>query len=103
MSNFLKRAFSFIRIILSPEKLYLFGEGLRPPLLVGLSKYAHDVAVDRIVAAGAVPHTTTAPITEWFRDWDSPLAPAAREIFTPFLKETKELTFAIVIAATNWL
>jgi hypothetical protein len=74
MSNFLKRAFSFIRIILSPEKLYLFGEGLRPPLLA-----------------------------EWFRDWDSPLAPAAREIFTPFLKETKELTFAIVIAATNWL
>jgi hypothetical protein len=69
----------------------------------GLSKYAHDVAVDRMVAAGAVPHTTTAPITEWFRDWDSPLAPAARGIFTPFLKETKELTFAIVIAATNWL
>jgi hypothetical protein len=43
------------------------------------------------IGDGAVPHTTTALITEWFHDWDSPLAPAAREIFTPFRKETKEL------------
>jgi hypothetical protein len=27
-------------------------------------------------------------ITEWFRDWAGPLAPAAREVIVPFLKET---------------
>jgi hypothetical protein len=26
-------------------------------------------------------------ITEWFRDWAGPLAPAARELMVPFLKD----------------
>jgi hypothetical protein len=27
-------------------------------------------------------------IAEWFRDWSGPLAPAAREVVVPFVKET---------------
>jgi len=46
----------------------------------GLTKEAHDIAVLRMIQAGAVPHTTIALITEWFRDWNSPLATAARQL-----------------------
>jgi len=46
----------------------------------GLTKEAHDIAVLRMIQAGAVPHTTIALITEWFRDWSSPLATTAREL-----------------------
>jgi nicotinamidase-related amidase len=45
----------------------------------GLTKEAHEIAVLRMIQAGAVPHTTIALITEWFRDWKSPLATAARQ------------------------
>ena len=54
----------------------------------GLTRESHDVAVLRMIQAGAVPNTTQAMITEWFRDWAGPLAPAAREVIVPFLKET---------------
>jgi hypothetical protein len=30
-------------------------------------------------------------ICEWFRDWASPLAPAARKIMVPFLNDTDVL------------
>ena len=53
----------------------------------GVTKESHDVAVMRMVHAGAVPNTTVAMITEWFRDWAGPLAPAARDVLVPFLKE----------------
>ena len=46
----------------------------------GLTKEAHEIAVLRMIQAGAVPHTTVALITEWFRDWKSPLATAARQL-----------------------
>jgi hypothetical protein len=54
----------------------------------GLTRESHDIAVLRMIQAGAVPNTTQGMITEWFRDWAGPLAPAAREIIVPFLKET---------------
>jgi len=53
----------------------------------GSTRETHDIAVLRMIQAGAVPNTTVATITEWFRDWAGPLAPAAREILVPFLKE----------------
>ena len=53
----------------------------------GSTRETHDIAVLRMIQAGAVPNTTVAMITEWFRDWAGPLAPAAREILVPFLKE----------------
>ena len=53
----------------------------------GSTKETHDIAVLRMIQAGAVPNTTVAMITEWFRDWAGPLAPKAREILVPFLKD----------------
>lgn len=57
----------------------------------GQSKVEHDMAVWRMVHAGAVTTTTMATITEWFRDWKSPRATAGREVFNWFLKEKKHL------------
>ena len=54
----------------------------------GITRESHDVAVLRMIQAGAVPNTTQAMITEWFRDWAGPLGSAAREVIVPFLKET---------------
>lgn len=54
----------------------------------GSTRETHDIAVQRMIQAGAVPNTTIAMITEWFRDWAGELAPAAREILPPLLKET---------------
>ena len=53
----------------------------------GETRESHDVAVLRMIQAGAVPNTTTAMITEWFRDWAGPLAPAAREVIVPFIQD----------------
>lgn len=57
----------------------------------GQTRETHDVAVLRMIQAGAVPNTTSAMICEWFRDWASPLAPAARKIMVPFLNDTDVL------------
>jgi hypothetical protein len=42
----------------------------------GMSQLAHRTAVERLTAAGAVPNTTLALVTELFRDWKSPVADA---------------------------
>lgn len=47
----------------------------------GMSALAHDVAVSRLTAAGAVPNTTLALTTELFRDWKSDVSDAAREVY----------------------
>ena len=53
----------------------------------GSTTETHDMAVLRMIQAGAVPQTTVAMLTEWFRDWAGPLAPKAREVIVPFLKD----------------
>ena len=53
----------------------------------GNTRESHDVAVMRLVQAGAVPNTTVAMITEWFRDWAGPLAPAARKLIVAFMND----------------
>lgn len=50
----------------------------------GMSKLEHDIAVSRLIQAGAVPNSTSAMICEWFRDWKSPLATKGREVLKPF-------------------
>jgi nicotinamidase-related amidase len=57
----------------------------------GLSQLAHRTAIDRLVQAGAVPHTALALVTEHFRDWKSPLANRAREIVKWYLAEAPKL------------
>jgi nicotinamidase-related amidase len=51
----------------------------------------HDSAVLRLAHAGAVPNNTIAMISEWFRDWKSPLADSARKIFVPYLEQMAAL------------
>ena len=47
----------------------------------GLSKNAHDIAIQRMIQAGAVPNTTLAFSSELFRDWKRPESKA----YYPFL------------------
>jgi len=54
----------------------------------------HDVAVLRLAHAGAIPNTTMAMMGEWFRDWKSPLAASALELFGPYREEWAALVRA---------
>ncbi|MFM6927237.1 MAG: hydrolase [Bdellovibrio sp.] len=53
----------------------------------GQSKEEHDIAIQRMVQAGAVPNTAVALIAEWFRDWKSPRANRGRDILTSLIHE----------------
>lgn len=57
----------------------------------GLSQVAHRTAIERLAHAGAVPNTSLAVVTEFFRDWKSPVADKAREIIKPYLAEVQKL------------
>ena len=57
----------------------------------GLSQLAHRTAIDRLVQAGGVPHTSLALVTEFFRDWKSELAGRGREIIKWYLAEAPKL------------
>ena len=54
--------------------------------------HAEDVA--GLTAAGAVPHTSLALVTELFRDWASPLADKAREVIKWYRPEAQKLLSA---------
>jgi nicotinamidase-related amidase len=56
----------------------------------GLSQLAHRTAIERLAHAGAVPNTSLALVTEFFRDWKSPVANKAREIIKPYLTEVQK-------------
>jgi nicotinamidase-related amidase len=58
--------------------------------VAGGSQVEHDIAVLRMIQAGAIPNTSIATIGEWFRDWTTPNAQFAREIFVPLLAEKAE-------------
>lgn len=62
----------------------------------GVTKYAHDIAVTRMIQAGAVPNTAMAIISEWFRDWDSPRGSIARDIIKDFIADLAKLGPAAV-------
>jgi nicotinamidase-related amidase len=57
-------------------------------------RHLHDTAVKRLIQAGAVPNSTLSMISEWFRDWKSPLSDHARELFEPYLNEVALLATA---------
>jgi nicotinamidase-related amidase len=54
----------------------------------------HDIAVLRLAHAGAIPNTTMAMMGEWFRDWKSPRAASALELFGPYREEWAALVRA---------
>ena len=55
------------------------------------SKEEHTIGVQRLIQAGAVPNSTITVMTEWFRDWTSPQAKYAEEIFPSLLMEINTL------------
>jgi hypothetical protein len=57
----------------------------------GMSQLAHRTAVERLTAAGAIPNTSLALVTELFRDWKSPLANKARDVIKWYLPEVQKL------------
>jgi nicotinamidase-related amidase len=56
----------------------------------GLSQLAHRTAIERLTAAGAIPNTSLALVTELFRDWKSPVAGKAREIVKTYLADVRK-------------
>ena len=57
----------------------------------GTSQLAHRTAVERMIAAGAVPNTAFALLAELFVDWASPLAGKAREVLAWYLPELEKI------------
>lgn len=57
----------------------------------GMSQLAHRTAIERLTAAGAIPNTSLALVTELFRDWKLPVADQAREIIKWYLPEAQKL------------
>ena len=57
----------------------------------GMSQLAHRTAVERLIAAGAVPNTAVAMLTELFRDWKSPLSAKGGELFGWYVEELQKL------------
>lgn len=58
----------------------------------GLSVEAHNVAIQRMIQAGAIPNTTNAFNLELFRDWNSPLVPKISPVLDWYRTELKKLT-----------
>ena len=57
----------------------------------GMSQLAHRTAIDRLTAAGAIPNTSLALVTELFRDWKSPVADKARELLKWYMPAAQKL------------
>jgi nicotinamidase-related amidase len=57
----------------------------------GMSQLAHRTAIERLTAAGAVPNTSLALVTELFRDWKSPNADKARDLLKWYMPEAQKL------------
>ena len=57
----------------------------------GLSHVSHNTAVDRMIQAGAIPNTSLAVMTEFFRDWKDPRATTMRPLLVQHLQDTKTL------------
>lgn len=55
--------------------------------VAGQSKEEHEIAIQRLIQAGAVPNTSVAMLAEWFRDWKSPRAQHGREILVSLMRE----------------
>ncbi len=57
----------------------------------GMSQLAHRTAIERLTAAGAIPNTSLALVTELFRDWKSPVSDKARDVIKWYLPEAQKL------------
>ena len=58
----------------------------------GLSQLAHRTAIERLIQAGAAPHTALALVSEMFRDWKSPAGSIGREIIQWYIPELRKVS-----------
>lgn len=70
-------------------------DGLRTAFVAdavgGQTKYAHDIAVDRMVQAGSVPSTALATLAEWSPDWAAPQGAILAEVGAWYTAELAKL------------
>ncbi|SPP62997.1 hypothetical protein [Nitrospira lenta] len=59
-----------------------------------MPQLANRTAIERLTAAGAVPNTSLALVTELSYDWKSALADPAREIIKWYQPEARKLAAA---------
>jgi Isochorismatase family len=57
----------------------------------GTSQLAHLTAIERMIAADAVPNTAFARLAELFIDWASPLAGKSRELLAWYMPELERI------------
>jgi nicotinamidase-related amidase len=57
----------------------------------GRTQIAHQTSIERMTHAGAVPNTALAVVCELFRDWATPEAGKARDIFGWYFAESQRL------------
>jgi nicotinamidase-related amidase len=57
----------------------------------GRTQVAHRTAIERMAHAGAIPNTALAVVCEMFRDWTTPQAQKARDIFGWYFAENQKL------------
>ena len=57
----------------------------------GRTQIAHHTSIERMTHAGAVPNTALAVVCELFRDWATPQAAKANEIFGWYFAENQKL------------
>lgn len=59
----------------------------------GMSTLAHETAITRMVSKGAVPNTSFALVTEFFRDWQSSAASLIRPLIVQHYHDLKRGTY----------
>ena len=67
----------------------------------GRTEIAHQTSIERMTHAGAVPNTALAVVCELFRDWATPQAQQAREIFGWYFAESQKLNTGMGLSAAE--
>jgi len=67
----------------------------------GRTQIAHQNSIERMTHAGAVPNTALAVVCELFRDWATPEAQQARDIFGWYFAESQRLNTGMGLSAAE--
>ncbi len=67
----------------------------------GRTQIAHQTSIERMTHAGAVPNTALAVVCELFRDWATPQAQQARDIFGWYFAESQKLNTGMGLSAAE--
>jgi nicotinamidase-related amidase len=67
----------------------------------GRTQVAHQTSIERMTHAGAVPNTALAVVCELFRDWTTPQAGKARDIFGWYFVENQKLNTGLGLSGAE--